>query len=45
MIAEIVTFHTIIQENKSIGKIVTSVQNNKIKIHDTKDTGDSIKYL
>ena len=33
MIGEIVTFHTIIQGNKSIGK------NNQIKIHDTKDTG------
>ena len=36
MIKGIVTFHTIIQGN--IGKIVPSVQNNQIKIHDTKDT-------
>ena len=38
MIGEIVTFHTIIQGNKSIWKIVPSVQNNQIKIHDTKYT-------
>ena len=33
MIGEIVTFHTIIQGNKLIGK------NNQIKIHKTKYTG------
>ena len=38
MIGEIVTFHTIKKGNKSIGKIVPSVQNNQIKIHDTKGT-------
>ena len=32
MIGDIVTFHTIIQGDKSIGK------NNQIKIHETKDT-------
>ena len=32
MIGEIITFHIIIQGNKSIGK------NNQIKIHKTKDT-------
>ena len=39
MIGEIVTLHTIIQGNKLIWKIVPSVQNNQIKIHDTEDTG------
>ena len=32
MVGEIVTFHTIIQGNKSIG------EKNQIKIHNTKDT-------
>ena len=38
MIGEIVRLYTIIQGNKSIGKIVPSVQNNQIKNQDTKGT-------
>ena len=38
MIGEIVRLYTVIKGNKSIGKIVPSVQNNQIKNHVTKDT-------
>ena len=39
MIGEIVIIHTIIQGNKSSWNIASSVQDNQIQIHVTKDTG------
>ena len=39
MIGEIITLRATIYGNKLIWKIAPLVQNNQIKIHDTKDTG------